>query len=111
MEFTCSHCHQSKNISTPEFLDKLDESQLNTCKELLQERLEKKHKEQKVKIWSVSQGGCFIKHFYGHEYLLAAEFLLETAKKSIEDGKPKEVGIDYQFIRESEVEHWIKMRI
>lgn len=111
MEIKCQQCGNSQNISTPQFLSALDYDQLKHCKELAEAMIQQKKAESKVLIWSVVNEGICEKHFIGDDYLKAIEFMAEFAKKSFENGDPREIELVSRKIFQSQLKEFLEMKL
>lgn len=96
-------CACGQNISTPDFMKRLDLSQLYRAKEIAQGLIDQKTAETKVTIYRVvdDSGLCHSNHLTFAE--AAASLAVVAAEMVANDDIPRELGIVRQREIESEV--------
>lgn len=94
--------------SIPDYLKGLSESQLMRCHELAGKMIKEKREEAQKIVWRVCSGGIVYGNFRSEDYLKAAEFLAEHAKKmwAEEDHDSRDLFLEIvgQKVPESEYE-------
>lgn len=108
MEVKCDYCGNHKNVSIPLFISDLDYDQLVNCKKLIEEAINKKNEEEKIKLWVVVEDDwCCHKYFVKEDYLKAVELLSKLARGSFDKGDLVSYEISSKKVFKSEVEDYI----
>jgi hypothetical protein len=98
-------CWQERIVGTNEYLEKLNLDQLRYAVERANQLIAAKKGEKKVVIWRVCERSLCLKEFAGCDYLLAVDFLAETAREMERTGAEldeKELGLIAEVLPESE---------
>ncbi|ELY3414410.1 hypothetical protein SMW93_003623 [Cronobacter sakazakii] len=88
-------------------ISQLDKDQLESLREVIDERLKEKREEEMRTVWRVCDLCLCLGNFREEEYLKAAEFLLETAKEMMNDPSlcDKEKCLELKCLRVSASEY------
>lgn len=95
-------------MSTTDYLKKLGYQQLCFARDKAQELIDAKNSETKKTVWQVSDGYVVHENFHGSEYIRAAEFLLEQAKKNSENSNDEKLELSKIAVFESEYEAYFE---